>query len=155
MVYPFVCTPLFACKLISAQPRGACKNEASIYICISEEWNASENVTPVCKSAVFLLSNVATAFLVQECIPVGCVPPACWPYPSMHCGGGVPAWGCTYLGGVPAQVVPSQGGVPARGYTYLGVVPAQGGYLPGGLCVPARGSTCPGTPPPPWTDIHV
>ena len=24
----------------------------------------------------------------QECIPVGCVPPACWPYPSMHCLGG-------------------------------------------------------------------
>ena len=61
----------------------------------------------------------------QECIPVGCVPPTCWPYPSMHCGregylprrvyylprgctcpggylpGGVPAWGC-----VPAQVLP-------------------------------------------------
>ena len=24
----------------------------------------------------------------QECIPVGCVPPACWLYPSMHCEGG-------------------------------------------------------------------
>ena len=23
----------------------------------------------------------------QECIPVGCVPPACWPYPSMHWAG--------------------------------------------------------------------
>ena len=32
--------------------------------------------------------------LVSEaCIPVGCVPPACWPYPSMHCAEGVSAWG--------------------------------------------------------------
>ena len=30
---------------------------------------------------------------IQECIPVGCVPPACWPYPSMHCAGGcIPAY---------------------------------------------------------------
>ena len=55
----------------------------------------------------------------QECIPVGCVPPACYPYlPACTapgrctCLGGVPAWGvylpggCTYLGGVPAQVLP-------------------------------------------------
>ena len=25
---------------------------------------------------------------LQECIPVGCVPPACRPYPCMHCAGG-------------------------------------------------------------------
>ena len=66
----------------------------------------------------------------QECIPVECLPPACWPYPSMHCGRGgtrprgvyLPGrylpWGvylpqdgtcqggCTCLGGVPAQVLP-------------------------------------------------
>ena len=29
----------------------------------------------------------------QECIPVGCVPPAYWPYPSMHCAEGVSAQG--------------------------------------------------------------
>ena len=34
----------------------------------------------------------------QECIPVGCVPPDCWPYSSMHCAGGI----CP--GGVSAQV---------------------------------------------------
>ena len=38
----------------------------------------------------------------QECIPVGCLPPACWPYPSMHCGPG----GCCTCRGVPAQVLP-------------------------------------------------
>ena len=29
--------------------------------------------------------------LIQECIPVGCLPPVCWPYPSIHCarGGGL------------------------------------------------------------------
>ena len=36
----------------------------------------------------------------RECIPVGCVPPACWPYPSMHCtGGGLPGEGCLPRGG--------------------------------------------------------
>ena len=83
----------------------------------------------------------AFLLLSQECIPVGCVPPACWPYPSMHA---VHGWGCTCLGGVPAW----EGGVPAhRGCICLGAVPARG-YLPGG--VPAwgaylpRGGTCPG-----------
>ena len=94
----------------------------------------------------------------QECIPVGCVPPACWPYPSMHCRGVylprvvyVP-WGCTCPGGLPAQGggVPAQGGYLPRG----GGVPAwgctcQGVYLPRGWCtclggVSARGCTCPG-----------
>ena len=37
--------------------------------------------------------------LIQECIPVGCVPPACWPYPRMHCAGG----GGLCQGGVSAQ----------------------------------------------------
>ena len=106
----------------------------------------------------------------QECIPVGCVPPACWPYPSMHCRGGVPAQGgVRALGGVRAQggylprgvvylprgvtcpggVVYLPGGVPARGCTCPGGctypgggVPAWGVYLPGG--VPARGCTCQG-----------
>ena len=44
--------------------------------------------------------------LFHQCIPVGCVPPACWPHPSMHCGWG----GCTCQGylpsGVPAQIIP-------------------------------------------------
>ena len=46
----------------------------------------------------------------QECIPVGCVPPACWPYPSMHCTGG-------------------RGCIPA--------CTGQGGVCPGGVCIPA------------------
>ena len=33
---------------------------------------------------------IADMMKKQDCIPVGCVPTACWPYPSMHCtvGGG-------------------------------------------------------------------
>ena len=55
----------------------------------------------------------------QECIPVGGVPPACWPYPSMYCLGG----GCICLGGTCPE-----GGVPAWGvYLPKGGVPAQGG----------------------------
>ena len=75
-------------------------------------------------------------------------------------GGRVPAWRMYLPGGVPAQ------GVPARGCTCLGGVPAQG-YLPGGYLpkgvptqgvpalgvylpwwVPAQGGTYPGTLPP-------
>ena len=56
----------------------------------------------------------------QECIPVGCLPPAFWPYPSMHC----------------------PGGVSARGYLPGGYLP-RGGVFPGGMCIPA----CNGTDP--------
>ena len=82
----------------------------------------------------------------QECIPIGCVPPACWLYlPACTAPGGggylpgeyLPR-GCTCLGGVPAQVgVPEQGVYLPRGWTCPGGVPAQGVDLP-------RGCTCPG-----------
>ena len=90
----------------------------------------------------------------QEYIPVGCIPPAYWPYLVVSAGGctclggllylprrctcsrgctcpvGVPAQGCTCSGG---------GGVPARGCTCPGV------YLPGGCtCSRGRGCTCQG-----------
>ena len=64
----------------------------------------------------------------QECIPIGCVPPACYPYlPACTALWGVPARGVP-AGGVPASRV--SGGVPARRG-----VPAQGVYLSGGLPV--------------------
>ena len=72
------------------------------------------------------------------------IPPACWPYPSMHCQG-CPCWGVylpsrVYLpGGVPAWVVYLPGGC-----TCLGGVPAQGVYLPGGVGCTCWGCTCPG-----------
>ena len=81
----------------------------------------------------------------QECIPVGCVPPACCPYLpacTAHGGGDVPV-----QGGVPAQ-----GDVPAQ-EVYLPGVPTQGGYLPRGVYLPmgvylpGGVGTCPGTPP--------
>ena len=90
----------------------------------------------------------------KKCVPVGCVPPACWPYPSMYCrgrgvpAGGVPAGGCTCGGctcrGCTCQGCTCQGvylqweGVPALG---VGDVPAGGCALPRG-CVPASGGTC-------------
>ena len=43
--------------------------------------------------------NITNYFVKQECIPVGCVPPAFCPY--------LPA--CTAPGGVPAQVLPPRG----------------------------------------------
>ena len=114
----------------------------------------------------------------QDCIPVGCVPPARWPYlgggctcpggvPARGgvpvqggCPGGVPAWGvylggtcpggCTW-GGVPAWGVYLPGGCTCPG----GYLPREGVYLPGG--VPAQGGcTCQGGVParysPPWTE---
>ena len=114
----------------------------------------------------------------QDCIPVGCVPPACWPYPSMHCAdrrctyrGGVPARGCTCLGDVPAQGCTCLGGVPARGVYVLGGVPARGVYTWGCTClggVPAQGGVYvlgvypnmqwgrhPPPPNPPWTESQT
>ena len=68
--------------------------------------------------------------LKQECIPVGCVPAAHWPY-----AGGVSLLGVSLLGGV----LPAMGVLPARGS------PCQGVSLPGGL--PAGGSPCQGGSP--------
>ena len=88
----------------------------------------------------------------EECIPVGCVPPACFPYlPACTAPGGCTwsqggTWsGRVYLvpGGVPAlggvYLVP--GGVSGSGgCTWSGGVPGLGGctwsqgvYLPGGV----------------------
>ena len=81
---------------------------------------------------------------IQDCIPVGCVPPARWPYlggvlsprGGVPAQGGVPAWGEYLPRGVPGQgEVPAQGGVCPWGSTCPGGVPAWGEYLPGG-CLP-------------------
>ena len=88
----------------------------------------------------------------QECIPVGCVPPA-----AVAVGGGgvPPSWGISLRGvGVP----PSQRGVSLPGGCLLpgGVLPAGECLLPGGLParvggvlpsrggLPARGVSLPG-----------
>ena len=81
----------------------------------------------------------------QECIPVGCVPAARWPYAGVcfleggllpgggvYVRGGVPAWGGYLPRGMylPGWGVPAQeGGIPAW-EVYL----PRGVYLPGGVC---------------------
>ena len=100
----------------------------------------------------------------QECIPVGCVPPACCPY-LLACTaweGGVPAWGCTWSKGMYLPggctclgIYLVLGGVPAQGvYLVLGVDLVPGGCnfipvgdVPGPGAVPAWGCTCPGGVP--------
>ena len=84
---------------------------------------------------------------LQECIPVGCVPPACCPYlPACTALGGVPGPGgylvqVGYL--VPWGFVPGPVGV----YLVPGGVPGPGG-IPDPRGVPGpEGGTCPGTPP--------
>ena len=87
---------------------------------------------------------------IQECIPVGCVPPARRSYLP---GPG----GCTWSGGVylvPWGVYLVRGGVPGLGGVCLarGVCLAQGGGVPGprggtwseGVCVPGTTGGVPG-----------
>ena len=95
----------------------------------------------------------------QECIPVGCVPPACCPYLPACTAPGVylPEGGCTCPGVyLPRGVyLPGGGGVPAQGEggcTCPGVYLPRGVYLLGGVPawggVPARGGcTFPGAVP--------
>ena len=82
----------------------------------------------------------------QECIPVGCVPAAHWPY-AWVCFGGVSlpggasflGEGASFLGGAsfwgggsPWQGVPLAGGSPWHGASLAGGSPWQGGLLLGG-----------------------
>ena len=73
-------------------------------------------------------------FIKQDCIPAGCIPPACWPYlPACTVQGGRPLWGVPGLGGclLPAGcLVPDGMSAPGgRGVS----APGWGGCLvPGG-----------------------
>ena len=57
----------------------------------------------------------------QDCIPVGCVPPAHWPY--------LPA--CCVPGGAWSRGVPGLGGAWSRGCLVRGVCLVRGGCVPG------------------------
>ena len=97
----------------------------------------------------------------QECIPVGCVPPACCPYlPHALFPGGIPGpGGCTWSqGGVPGPgggcLVP--GGVPGprEGVPGRGWVPGPGGGVPDPRgCTWSPGVYLPRYSPPPWTEF--
>ena len=91
----------------------------------------------------------------QEFILVGCEPPTCGPYPSMHWAGGVSQHElgrvCVSqhaLGmGVSAWGVVCPGGVCPGGYLPWGWCLPKGGCLPMGVSaqgVSAQGNICPG-----------
>ena len=65
--------------------------------------------------------------ITQVCIPVGCVPPACWPYPVVSEG----------------RCLPRGVGVCLGEGVCLGGVCPWVGYLPGG-CLSGGGGVCPG-----------
>ena len=105
--------------------------------------------------------NEQNSIVKQECIPVGCILPACCPYlpactapRGVYLPGGCTCWGCT----CPGVYLP-MGGVPVwDGCTCPGSVPVWGVYLPGGstcLGVYLPGGTCPGTPPCEQNDRQV
>ena len=79
--------------------------------------------------ATFTLSESTSK---QECIPVGCVPAAHWPYDGE---GESPCWGASLPGGSPCQEV----GSPCWGYPYWGVLPGGGGLPAGGVGVSLLG----------------
>ena len=116
-------------------------------------WVRSTSVSVLCLLKM-LARWISELFSKQECIPVGCAPPACWPYPSMHWAGGCVsqhALGRGYLlEGVPAWVVWGctcpEGWCTCLGVYLPGGVPAWGVYLPSWcLSQHAMGQT----PPPP------
>ena len=86
----------------------------------------------------------------QDCIPVGCVPPACWPYLPVFSGGGcLVQRGVSDLGGVWSrrgvylvQGGPGPGGSDPGGCTWsggmsgLGGVPGHWGVCSGGVLGP-------------------
>ena len=74
----------------------------------------------------------------QDCIPVGCIPPACWPYlPACTAQGGAWSQGVSALGGCLLQgECLLWGGVCSRG------VPAPGWGLPLGGCLLLGGGVC-------------
>ena len=70
--------------------------------------------------------------MLQECVPVGCVPLACWPYPSMHWAGGVyPSM--HWAGGCISACTGQEGVYPSMHWAG-GCIPACTGQ---GVCIPA------------------
>ena len=78
----------------------------------------------------------------QECIPVGCVPAARWPYAGVCSWGGSVPRGCLLLGGVSALGGLLLGGVCSGGCLLWGGVWSQGVSAPGG-CLLRGGLSAP------------
>ena len=104
-------------------------------------------------------TNTCQYIINQDCIPVGCVPPACWTYlPACTAPGGACSWGvstpgrCLRPGGWGCLPLVLGGSAP-RGIPASG----RGGLLPGGCLLP--GGMYPsmqwGRPPCRQNDRHV
>ena len=67
---------------------------------------------PPLSTIFIILCNLWKKYCKQDCIPVGCVLPACWPYlPACSAPGGVPGPGGVCSGGVCTRGVCSRGDV--------------------------------------------
>ena len=81
----------------------------SVPITNSVNNDAPEKCLQSIRAKYTIITLKAHSHREQECIPVGCVPPACWPYPSMHYAeGGVCPGGCLPL--VPGKCIPACNG---------------------------------------------
>ena len=103
---------------------------------------------------------------IQECIPVGCVPPAHWVHLIVSARGGMHAWGGMCVrGGACLEGMHTQGegacmpkGAGGGKHTLRGMC-AWGACVPGGVCMPGGNmcdwGTCMPSTPPLWTDRHL
>ena len=91
------------------------------------------------------LSKISHSENKQDCIPVGRVPPARWPYlPVCSAGGGILLLGWfSFQGGLLPGLSPRQGGLLGGGFCFQGVL-LLGGLLP---CLLGRGVSLAGGSP--------
>ena len=96
-----------------------CKWFSSKFTCNSERIYVNSQYVPV--NLHFTKMCESRLQYQQECIPVGCVPPVCWPHPSMHWAGGVyPSM--HWAGGLCIPACTGAGGVSALGWCLPGGV---------------------------------
>ena len=92
-------------------------------------WNSDRFLDDNC----LVLKGSVHSHRQQECIPVGCVPAARWPYAGVCFPGGVLSLGGVSSGGCLLQGVSALGGVCYGGCLLLGGV-CSGGVCSGGVC---------------------
>ena len=125
----------------SSMPSFPSKWDSWWAFCLNLQNNAADNKCLLFTEIKHWKYN-ARSKIQQECIPVGCVPAAHWPYAAVFLPGGV----CLVRGGSAWSrgVTAWSGG----GSAWSGGLPGPGGTAwSGGVCLPGPRGACPETPP--------